>query len=268
MKKRFRAAAVVAAMGFAAIFPALTALPASAHGWVTDPPSRQANCATGATPFDCGSVKYEPQSVEAPKGSMQCSGGNAAFSILDDNSKAWPVKNVGSSVNIQWKLTANHATSLWEYFVDGKLHQTFDQGGAQPSPTISHTLTNLPAGKHTILARWNVSNTVNAFYNCIDVFVGPGGGGTTDGGSTDGGSTDGGSTDGGSTDGGTTSGGSTDGSSTSCPSAYDAAAVYLAGAKVSHNGDVWLAKWWTQGQAPGTTGEWGQWQNLGPCTSK
>ncbi len=257
-------------MGFVAVFPALTALPASAHGWVTDPPSRQANCATGATSFDCGEVKYEPQSVEAPKGSMQCSGGNEAFAILDDESKPWPVKNIGSSVTIQWKLTAAHNTSLWEYFVDGKLHQKFDQGGAQPPANISHTLTNLPPGKHKILARWNVSNTVNAFYNCIDVNV-TSGGGTTDGGTT-GGSTDGGTT-GGTTDGGTTggttdggtTGGSTDGSNPNCPAAYVASKVYVAGDKVSHKGSIWKAKWWTQGAEPGTTGPWGQWENLGPC---
>ncbi|WP_333812802.1 glycosyl hydrolase family 18 protein [Timonella senegalensis] len=260
MKNKLRAAAVVAAMGFVAVFPALTALPASAHGWVTDPPSRQANCAAGATPFDCGSVKYEPQSVEAPKGSMKCSGGNAQFSILDDNSKAWPVKNIGSSINIQWKLTAAHNTSLWEYFVDGKLHQTFDQGGAQPSPTINHTLTNLPSGKHTILARWNVSNTGNAFYNCMDVNVGGSTGGTTHGGTTDGGTTNGGSTAGG------TAGGSTNGGAEDCPAAYVSTKVYNGGDLVSHNGDIWRAKWWTQGQAPGTTGQWGQWENLGPCS--
>ncbi|MEV8026238.1 hypothetical protein AB0O43_00005, partial [Cellulosimicrobium funkei] len=31
--------------------------------------SRQDNCAKGTTSFDCGSIKYEPQSDEAPKGS-------------------------------------------------------------------------------------------------------------------------------------------------------------------------------------------------------
>ncbi|GIQ67332.1 chitin-binding protein [Xylanibacillus composti] len=29
---------------------------------------------------------------------------------------------------------------------------------------------------------------------------------------------------------------------------------------VSHNGQLWQAQWWTQGQEPGTTGQWGPWR--------
>jgi predicted carbohydrate-binding protein with CBM5 and CBM33 domain len=120
--------AVAATAGLLIAAPLFLAAPAAAHGWVTDPPSRQDNCAKGATSFDCGSIKYEPQSVEAPKGSLQCSGGSG-FDILDDESRPWPTKQVGSSVNIQWKLTAAHNTSTWEYFVDGQLHQVYEQNG-------------------------------------------------------------------------------------------------------------------------------------------
>jgi predicted carbohydrate-binding protein with CBM5 and CBM33 domain len=231
---------LAALTGFLIAAPMIIAAPAAAHGWVTDPPSRQDNCAKGATSFDCGDIKYEPQSVEAPKGSLQCSGGSG-YDILDDNTKPWPAKNVGSSINVQWKLTAAHNTSTWEYFVDGQLHQVYEQNG-RPASDISHTLTNLPAGKHTILARWNVADTPMAFYNCIDVQVGPGGG--DNGGGDDG-----------------NPGGGDD--NTGVP-AYDPAAVYLGGDRVTHNGRLWEAKWWTQGAAPGTTGEWGQWADLGP----
>jgi chitodextrinase len=41
--------------------------------------------------------------------------------------------------------------------------------------------------------------------------------------------------------------------------------VYTGGQQVSHNGHTWKAKWWTTGEEPGTTGEWGVWQDLGPC---
>jgi chitin-binding protein len=143
------------------------------HGWVVTPPSRQDHCANGRTSFDCGAIKYEPQSVEAPKGSLLCSGGSS-FTILDNSSLPWPVTNIGSTVTVQWKLTAAHRTSTWEYFVDGRLHTTFNQNGSQPSSSISHTLTGLPSGRHTILARWNIYDTVNAFYSCIDVNVGGG----------------------------------------------------------------------------------------------
>jgi chitinase len=180
---------LAALTGFLIAAPMIIAAPAAAHGWVTDPPSRQDNCAKGATSFDCGDIKYEPQSVEAPKGSLQCSGGSG-YDILDDNTKPWPAKNVGSSINVQWKLTAAHNTSTWEYFVDGQLHQVYEQNG-RPASDISHTLTNLPAGKHTILARWNVADTPMAFYNCIDINVTGGNDGGTTPGDGDNGSTPG-----------------------------------------------------------------------------
>jgi glycosyl hydrolase family 18 (putative chitinase)/carbohydrate binding protein with CBM5/12 domain len=42
-------------------------------------------------------------------------------------------------------------------------------------------------------------------------------------------------------------------------------AVYVGGNTVSWKGHSWKAKWWTTGEEPGTTGEWGVWQDLGPC---
>lgn len=47
--------------------------------------------------------------------------------------------------------------------------------------------------------------------------------------------------------------------------AYVAGQVYNAGNEVSHNGRKYKAKWWTQNETPGTTGEWGVWQDLGAC---
>ncbi|MCX5202614.1 glycosyl hydrolase family 18 protein [Streptomyces sp. NBC_00237] len=47
--------------------------------------------------------------------------------------------------------------------------------------------------------------------------------------------------------------------------AYVADTPYSGGATVSHKGRQWKAKWWTQGAEPGTTGEWGVWQDLGAC---
>ncbi|MFE0640914.1 chitinase [Streptomyces sp. NPDC058877] len=42
-------------------------------------------------------------------------------------------------------------------------------------------------------------------------------------------------------------------------------AIYTGGQQVSHRGHTWKAKWWTTAEEPGTTGEWGVWQDLGPC---
>lgn len=47
--------------------------------------------------------------------------------------------------------------------------------------------------------------------------------------------------------------------------AWDAGDVYNGGDVISHNSHQWKAKWWTQGDEPGTTGEWGVWQDLGAC---
>lgn len=48
-------------------------------------------------------------------------------------------------------------------------------------------------------------------------------------------------------------------------SAWSSGAVYVGGSLVTHGGAAWRAKWWTQGETPGTTGEWGVWERLGSC---
>ncbi|MER7012623.1 lytic polysaccharide monooxygenase auxiliary activity family 9 protein [Saccharopolyspora sp. NPDC000359] len=168
-KPKFAAAAVGAA-----IAPFLVAIPtstASAHGYIDSPPSRQAQCAAGTVP--CGPIKYEPQSVEGPKGLTSCSGGNEAFSELDDDGKGWEVTPVGNSVTFNWTLTAAHATSTWEYFIGGNRVAVFDEGGKQPPNQLSHNVDlSGVSGPQKVLAVWNVADTANAFYACVDVNVG------------------------------------------------------------------------------------------------
>ncbi len=41
---------------------------------------------------------------------------------------------------------------------------------------------------------------------------------------------------------------------------WNASDVYTAGDQVRHNGQLWTAQWWTLGEEPGTTGEWGVWR--------
>lgn len=48
---------------------------------------------------------------------------------------------------------------------------------------------------------------------------------------------------------------------------WDYNAIYVANEQVSYQGHIWQAKWWTQGEEPGTTGEWGVWLDLGTCPS-
>ncbi|MBV7299043.1 M66 family metalloprotease [Enterovibrio paralichthyis] len=45
-----------------------------------------------------------------------------------------------------------------------------------------------------------------------------------------------------------------------CIANWEKKATYVGGDKVSHQGTVWLAGWWTKGEEPGTTGEWGVWK--------
>ncbi|GAB3437675.1 hypothetical protein GCM10027570_00140 [Streptomonospora sediminis] len=170
LKKATLSSAAVAA-ATTLLFGLMPAGTASAHGYVSSPPSRQAQCAAGTV--ECGQIKWEPQSVEGPKGLKSCSGGNSRFSELDDNSKGWAVTPVGNSLDFTWSLNVRHRTSTWEYFVGNDKVASFNDGGAQPAPTVSHQV-NLSgySGHQTVLAVWNIADTANAFYACVDVNVG------------------------------------------------------------------------------------------------
>ncbi|WP_105903166.1 glycosyl hydrolase family 18 protein [Vibrio gangliei] len=48
-----------------------------------------------------------------------------------------------------------------------------------------------------------------------------------------------------------------------CDNAWDASAVYTGGDQVTLDGVLYEAKWWTTGENPSQTGEWGVWKNLG-----
>ncbi|AGZ46449.1 putative secreted chitin-binding protein [Actinoplanes friuliensis DSM 7358] len=163
------------ALGAVAGSTLVAASPALAHGYVSAPPSRQALCASGAV-ANCGQIQFEPQSVEAPKGRKSCDGGVAGFSVLSDESRNWPAKAVGKTVTFTWVMTARHRTSNWEYFIGDKKVATVDGGNAQPDAVVTHNI-DLSAfpGKQKVLAVWNIGDTVNAFYSCIDLNVGGGG---------------------------------------------------------------------------------------------
>ncbi|MFB9687836.1 chitinase [Amycolatopsis plumensis] len=57
----------------------------------------------------------------------------------------------------------------------------------------------------------------------------------------------------------------TPGGGTCTAAEWDRTKVYVKDNVVSHNSHKWTAKWWTQGEEPGTTGEWGVWQDNGAC---
>ncbi|MFD7552367.1 lytic polysaccharide monooxygenase auxiliary activity family 9 protein [Streptomyces sp. NPDC059816] len=169
MHSRKKTAAIIGVALAPAIALSLPASTASAHGYVSSPPSRQAQCA--AKTVSCGDITYEPQSVEGPKGLRSCSGGNARFAELENDGKNWTATPVSRTTQFNWRLTARHATSTWQYYVGGRKVAEFNDGGAQPGSTVSHSVNLGASGKQKVLAVWNIADTPNAFYACIDVNI-------------------------------------------------------------------------------------------------
>ncbi|MEV0503085.1 lytic polysaccharide monooxygenase auxiliary activity family 9 protein [Streptomyces spectabilis] len=163
--------AVALVLGLAPLIAvSLPAAPAQAHGWVTSPASRQDQCFNGSV--ECGPIKWEPDAVEGPKGLRSCSGGNARFVDLDDDEKGWTVHGVAKSTRFTWQLTAQHSTTTWQYFVGSQKVAEFDQGGAQPPQFVRHNVDfGSIRGRQKVLAVWNIADTENAFYACVDVDI-------------------------------------------------------------------------------------------------
>lgn len=163
--------------GVAALAPLLqVALPtatANAHGYVASPPSRQAQCVQNAALLKCGAIQYEPQSVEGPKGLRSCSAAKPEFAALDDDTRPWTVTPVSKNQAFTWTFTANHATSNWEYYIGNTKVGSFD-GKNQPAPAgVTHTLDlSKFTGRQKLLAIWNIGDTPNAFYSCVDIQIG------------------------------------------------------------------------------------------------
>lgn len=148
---------------------------ANAHGWVTGPASRQEQCARGLV--SCGAVRYEPQSVEGPKGLDNCSANK--YPELDDDSLGWVPQKVSGRTTFTWKNTANHRTLNWEYFIGGTRIAVIDGRNEQPPMEVTHTidLSNY-SGRQKLRAVWNIGDTAAAFYSCVDLEIGGGGGST------------------------------------------------------------------------------------------
>ncbi|GGT91454.1 lytic polysaccharide monooxygenase auxiliary activity family 9 protein [Streptomyces lateritius] len=194
MRKKIGVAAVALGVAGASLFATTSA---SSHGYTDSPISRQKLCANG-TVTNCGSIQWEPQSVEGPKGFPSagpadgriCSAGLTQFAQLDDpRGGNWPATQVtaGQSYSFRWQFTARHRTSDFRYYItkngwdrtkpltraalDSQPFLTVPYNSQQPPATLSHSGT-IPAGKtgkHLILAVWTVADTANAFYACSDV---------------------------------------------------------------------------------------------------
>ncbi|AOH56651.1 hypothetical protein ABE28_019970 [Peribacillus muralis] len=179
---------------------------ASAHGYVESPKSRSLLCKEQVNK-NCGSIMYEPQSLEGHKGfpgtsipdGKLASAGGLFGGVLDEQTATRWSKNAIQSgpQTFTWNLTAMHSTAKWHYYITKQNWNpnkplTRDQlelvpfyekndNGARPSNKVNHQVV-VPqrTGYHVIFAVWDVADTVNAFYNAIDVqFSGTNVGGTS-----------------------------------------------------------------------------------------
>lgn len=229
------------------------AISISAHGYVNEPKSRALLCAEGAN-YSCGSVIYEPQSLEAPGNFPE--GGPAdgriasadIFHELDEQtSDRWAKVPITSGpFTFEWSLTAAHATDKWDYYItkenwnpneplkrsDFEKFCTVDDNGERPPFTVNHDC-DIPerTGYHVILAYWEVADTANAFYNVIDVnfdgdYVEPG------------------------------NPGDPEEPNPGEPPVWKENQVYLGGDRVTYDGSVYEAKWWTRNEIPGEANVW------------
>jgi predicted carbohydrate-binding protein with CBM5 and CBM33 domain len=110
------------------------------------------------------SVYGGAQSVEGVKGLRSCDGGLPQFSVLSDESRDWPARDVGTSVTFTWVFTARHRTADWEYFIGDTRLETVDGGNEQPEAVVSHEVDlSWFSGRQTVLAVWNIGDTPFAF---------------------------------------------------------------------------------------------------------
>lgn len=168
---------------------------ASAHGYVSSPGSRayKGSNLGGNLNTNVGQAQWEPQSIEAPKNTFitgkLASAGLTQFSLLDEQtSTRWHKSNIGTGpLSLTWTLTARHSTANWQYYMTKKgwnpnqpldiknfdLIGQVNDNGAIPASSVTHNIT-VPTdreGYNVILAVWNINDTVNAFYQAIDVNV-------------------------------------------------------------------------------------------------
>ncbi|WP_436897300.1 lytic polysaccharide monooxygenase [Acinetobacter gyllenbergii] len=172
-----------------------------AHGYVLKPESRAYACKLNKN-TQCGSIVWEPQSLEAPKGFPQsgppdgqiANANLSQFSELNAQSPTrWVKTNLPTGANdFTWQFTAQHVTQGWRYFITKQgwnpsaplARGSFDlnpfctvDGKYQKPASVETHRCYVPAdrsGYHVILAVWDIGDTSNAFYNVIDVNVGSG----------------------------------------------------------------------------------------------
>ncbi|WP_338849272.1 lytic polysaccharide monooxygenase [Massilia sp. W12] len=170
---------------------------AFAHGYLLN--SRPHLCHTNVN-LNCGAIQWEPQSVEGadrypesgPKDGAIAAAGSSNWAPLNEQSVGrWSKINLKSGPNIfQWRFTAPHASRDIRYWItkenwdpnapisraqfEAQPFCTVNYGGGKPVPSTSELANHncsVPSrnGYHLILSVWDVADTVNSFYNVMDV---------------------------------------------------------------------------------------------------
>jgi predicted carbohydrate-binding protein with CBM5 and CBM33 domain len=186
--------------------------PVSAHGTLSDPPSRIWQCAKNENPENptsegCKAAKalggsavfYDLNEVslldaggrhqaKIPDGKL-CSAGRDKYRGLDIQTTGWPAKSVkAGSFTVNYAASAPHANSQFTFFITksgyrptapmkwSDLEQIADFKNQNPTANTKWTL-NLPqrTGRHILYSIWQRSvGSEEAFYTCSDVDFGGG----------------------------------------------------------------------------------------------
>lgn len=211
-----RTAARIAAAGLAPLaVAAYAAVPAAAHGSMTDPVSRVAACyaegpesprsaackaavaASGAQAFyDWNAVNIANAAGQSraliPDGQL-CSAGNAKYKGLDLARADWPASPMTAGAHtFRYKGTAPHRGSFELYVTkDGyDPSKPLKWSDLEPAPFVKVTDPGMRSGdyvfsgtvpkktgRHLIYSVWQRSDSPEAFYTCSDVVFGKDNGG-------------------------------------------------------------------------------------------
>lgn len=204
-----RAAAVVAAAGFAAVGGLLPALPALAHGATTEPLSRTAACASGGEETGSAACKaalkangqafgtFDNLRVPGVNGKDKqyipdgqlCSGGLPEFKGLNLARSDWPATKfaAGATVNVQYRTTIPHQGSFRVYLTkqgwNAQKPLTWADLGSSPiftadDPPIRNgsyrfggKLPKDRAGHHVLFTVWQTTSTPDTYYSCSDLVL-------------------------------------------------------------------------------------------------
>lgn len=192
-----------------------------------------------------------------PDGKL-CSAGRPSYSGLDLARNDWVATSISSGAyTFNWHNTAAHMTQYYDFYITRNGYnpnnplrwsdlEKICSSGQRGQEYDARVTCNIPArtGRHIIYSVWQRSDSPEAFYSCSDVVFG--GGGSSSGSSS-------------------SSSSSSGGGSCNGIQAWSASVVYTAGNRVSYNGVIYEAQWWTQGEDPSQSGEWGVWRPVGDC---